>query len=200
MHAHHPRGDRDAVRRTHRRGPGSAGLGALTAGGLPKGIPRGARRGRYGRRALWRPGGGGARIGRAAGVAVPLPAWRREQDARHLRAAALLPGGGAADAHRLHRGARRRCDGGSGRLCGGDVSARHRLCPGAHDAAGRGRFFRRRQDGGRPAGGKEPRGRVPPAVARGVRFGCVRHAPCGDVCRRARGVHQIRRDLRRAAV
>ncbi len=125
------------------------------------------------------------------------PARRRTaQDARYFRDhhrpadRCALPS--RLVSRRARRGRRRRRDG----LRRGELSARHRLHPGADHAARSGGLFGRRQDGREPPARKEHDRRVPSA---GGRAGRHRHAEDAAAARARRGArrgHQVRRDRR----
>ena len=125
-------------------------------------------------------GGSGRRRDRArappaaARGAGPRPARRRGgQEPRRGRAALARA---AARPRRHDRRLRRRLHDRHGGLRGGDVPARRAVGRRPDDAGRPGRRGDRRQDGGQPARGQEPRRRLPLARANGDRPGAPRDA------------------------
>ena len=126
-----------------------------------------------------------------------LPARRDDQILRRIRARQRRADRRADRAARRRDRARRRRHRRSRRLRRGDAAARRRLCADPDQAAGAGRFQRRRQDGDQFAARQEPDRRLPPALAWFSPTPARSHTlPRARVPRRLRRGRQIRLDRR----
>ena len=98
--------------------------------------------------------------------APPAAGGRGRQAHEHRRGRGARARPASRGARRPARGDRRRRAGRHGGLPRRDLAARRADHPRAHDARGPDRLVDRGQDRGRPAGGQEPRRRLPPAGGR----------------------------------